>query len=104
MSKTIPPREPETDSAFPNPSLAPTGYQSIQSNAVQPGQRALQFLKKVPEVTVYFWIIKLLTTAMGEVTSDFLVNHLAPEIAVGLGFIGFVVALAAGLCTSIVSR
>lgn len=93
MSKTIPPHRTETDSTFPNPSLAPNSYQSTQSNAVQPGQRALQVLKKVPEVTVYFWIIKLLTTAMGEVTSDFLVNHLAPEIAVGLGFIGFVAAL-----------
>jgi uncharacterized membrane-anchored protein len=44
----------------------------------QPGgstqQRALGFLSKVPEIiTIYFWIAKLLTTAMGEATSDYLV-------------------------------
>ncbi len=27
---------------------------------------------KVPEITVYFWITKLLTTGMGEVFSDYL--------------------------------
>ena len=31
-------------------------------------------LRRVPEVTVLFWIIKVLTTAMGEATSDYLVN------------------------------
>ena len=50
-------------------------------------------LKKVPEVTVYFWIIKLLTTAMGETTSDFLVTHMSPYVAVMLGAVGFAVAL-----------
>ncbi len=50
-------------------------------------------MKKVPEVTVYFWIIKLLTTAMGETTSDFLVTHISPVLAVALGGIAFAVAL-----------
>jgi uncharacterized membrane-anchored protein len=48
---------------------------------------------KVPEVTAFFWIVKALTTAMGESTSDFLVHSLVPEIAVVLGGIAFVVAL-----------
>jgi len=48
---------------------------------------------KVPEVTAYFWIIKVLTTGMGETTSDFLVHRLIPEVAVVLGGIGLVVAL-----------
>ena len=48
---------------------------------------------RVPEITVYFWVIKALSTAMGEATSDFLVHRLNPELAVGLGFVGFVVAL-----------
>jgi uncharacterized membrane-anchored protein len=52
-----------------------------------------QALLKVPEVTIYFWIIKLLTTAMGESTSDYLVFHLNPYLAVILGFVGFVVSL-----------
>jgi uncharacterized membrane-anchored protein len=55
-----------------------------------PSRRAL----RVPEITVYFWIIKGLSTAMGEATSDYLVHALHPVPAVLLGFVGFVVALA----------
>ena len=47
----------------------------------------------MPEITVYFWVIKALSTAMGEATSDYLVHRLNPELAVALGFIGLVVAL-----------
>lgn len=50
-------------------------------------------LRKVPEITVWFWAIKALSTAMGEATSDYLVHAMAPEIAVVLGFIGFLAAL-----------
>ncbi|MCU1391762.1 MAG: hypothetical protein JWM34_190 [Ilumatobacteraceae bacterium] len=49
---------------------------------------------KVPEVTAYFWLVKALTTAMGEATSDDLVRVLHPVPAVLLGFAGFVGALA----------
>ena len=52
-----------------------------------------QTIKKVPEITIYFWAIKLLTTAMGEVTSDYLAHQLHPIVAVCLGGIGFVFAL-----------
>jgi uncharacterized membrane-anchored protein len=51
-------------------------------------------LRKVPEVLLIFWIIKLLTTAMGESTSDFLVHTVDPAIAVIIGFIGFIIAMA----------
>lgn len=50
-------------------------------------------LTKVPEVTVYFWIIKVLTTGMGETTSDFLVKSINPIIAVCVGAIGLAIAL-----------
>jgi uncharacterized membrane-anchored protein len=53
----------------------------------------LHALRKVPEMTAYFWIIKLLTTAMGETTSDYLAHQLDPKIAVVLGGIGFALAL-----------
>jgi len=56
-------------------------------------RRAGHALSKVPEVTAYFWIVKALTTAMGESTSDFLVHALVPEVAVVLGGIAFAVAL-----------
>lgn len=49
---------------------------------------------KVPEVTAAFWVAKVLTTGMGESTSDFLVHRMDPVIAVGLGAVGLVAALA----------
>lgn len=50
--------------------------------------------RKVPEVTAGFWIAKVLTTGMGEATSDTLVHQIDPVVAVGLGFVGLVIALA----------
>jgi uncharacterized membrane-anchored protein len=49
---------------------------------------------RVPEITVAFWVIKGLSTALGESTSDYLVHAMSPQLAVVLGFVGFVVALA----------
>ena len=51
-------------------------------------------LSKVPQVTALFWIIKVLTTGMGETLSDFLAHTLAPPVAVGIGAIGLAAALA----------
>lgn len=39
-------------------------------------------LLKVPKITSYFWVMKLLITAMGEATSDYLVSHTNPYLAV----------------------
>lgn len=50
-------------------------------------------MRKVPQVTILFWVIKLLTTAMGESTSDFMVYHFNPYAAVIMGFIVFVALL-----------
>lgn len=55
--------------------------------------------RKVPEVIALFWLIKLLTTALGESTSDFLVHKFDPVIAVGLGAIGFFTAIIIQLWT-----
>lgn len=60
---------------------------------VLPSRRITTALRKVPEVTATFWLIKLLTTAMGEVFSDFLVRQINPIIAVALVGIGFATAL-----------
>ncbi|MCU1374731.1 MAG: hypothetical protein JWO68_2017, partial [Actinomycetia bacterium] len=57
---------------------------------VDPGRRSAS---KVPEVTAAFWLTKVLTTAMGEVSSDYLVHVLTPFVAVGLGAAGLAVAL-----------
>ena len=55
---------------------------------------AAQAASKVPQITVFFWIIKILTTAQGEATSDYLVYKIDPFIAAGLAFVALVVALA----------
>jgi len=49
--------------------------------------------RKVPEVTLMFWIIKILTTGMGETTSDYFVRAIDPKVAVGLGGLGLLVSL-----------
>ena len=48
---------------------------------------------KVPAVKPYFWALKLLTTAMGEAVSDFLVNDWNKYGAVVLGFVLFAIAI-----------
>ena len=48
----------------------------------------------MPEVTALFWVIKVLTTGMGETTSDYLVHRIAPAAAVLIGAFAFSVALA----------
>lgn len=55
--------------------------------------RGARLLRKVPQVTIFFWVIKLLTTAMGESTSDYLVFSFNPYLAVIAGFIVFAAAL-----------
>jgi uncharacterized membrane-anchored protein len=49
---------------------------------------------KVPRIVALFWVTKALTTAFGESTSDWMVHHIAPVVAVLIGFVGFCAALA----------
>jgi uncharacterized membrane-anchored protein len=48
---------------------------------------------KVPAVKPYFWVVKLLTTAMGEAVSDYLVNDVNKYLAVVVGFVLFAIAI-----------
>jgi uncharacterized membrane-anchored protein len=50
-------------------------------------------LYKVPKITAFFWVIKILSTAMGEATSDALVEKLSPVVAVPLALIILFIAL-----------
>ena len=65
----------------------------------KPGLRFVQplaqgaLLRKVPQVTLIFWVIKILSTGMGETTSDFLVRAIDPIVAVLLGGVCFAAAL-----------
>lgn len=63
-----------------------------KSESVTP-QHAKRTFTKVPEITAYFWITKILTTGMGEVFSDYLVHNLNPLVAIALGGIGLIASL-----------
>jgi uncharacterized membrane-anchored protein len=56
-------------------------------------ERRSSRLLRVPEVGVLFWVVKSLSTALGEAASDYLVHAMDPVPAVLLGFAAFVVAL-----------
>jgi uncharacterized membrane-anchored protein len=56
------------------------------------GARRRPLFAKVPEITASFWLIKLLTTAMGEAASDYLLGAMRYAGLV-IGLVGFVVAL-----------
>jgi uncharacterized membrane-anchored protein len=49
--------------------------------------------RKVPQIGLLFWVIKILTTAMGEVTSDYLVRTFNPVIVVPLAALALAAAL-----------
>lgn len=71
----------------------PLGHVAVPAHA-----RSSAFTRRaalrVPEVAVLFWVVKALSTALGESTSDFLVHAVNPFLAVAFGFIVFLVALA----------
>jgi len=48
---------------------------------------------KVPEATALFWVIKVLTTGMGECISDDLMERLGTPVAVTLGGLALIAAL-----------
>jgi uncharacterized membrane-anchored protein len=50
---------------------------------------------KVPEITLGFWAIKVLTTGMGETASDYLARTIDPIVAVGLATVGLAILLVA---------
>lgn len=68
-----------------NPGIGPSVYDFRLVHAASPRRR------KVPDITLWFWLAKLLTTALGESVSDYSVHRLGAVEAV---FIGFVVFLA----------
>lgn len=65
----------------------------VDTQPTQPLRRVIYAAKKVPEVTALFWIIKVLTTGMGETTSDYLVHTIDPVIAVAIAGVCFFAAL-----------
>ena len=64
----------------------------MRGSAKASASRREPLAAKVPEITVLFWVVKILTTGMGEATSDFLANG-NPAVAGIVGFGGFCLAL-----------
>jgi uncharacterized membrane-anchored protein len=62
------------------------------ADRLQPA-RSTDLIVKVPAVTALFWVIKVLTTGMGETASDFLARTVDPPIAVAGAFAVLAVAL-----------
>jgi uncharacterized membrane-anchored protein len=64
----------------------------LNSSASTTTRRLEPLAAKVPEITALFWVLKILTTGMGEAMSDFLGNLFLPLAAV-VGIGGIVLAL-----------
>jgi uncharacterized membrane-anchored protein len=63
----------------------------VTAPRTQPGSRE-PIAAKVPEITALFWVIKILTTGMGEAASDYL-GELSLIVAGAVGVLGFAVAM-----------
>lgn len=70
----------------------------VDPNAESLAPPARQFLNKVPVVTATFWLIKILSTTIGETFADFL------AVQVGLGTAVTDVAMFAVLCVTLVAQ
>jgi Uncharacterized membrane-anchored protein conserved in bacteria len=88
MNKLMPQPRPDTDFGFTQPAFTPA-----HSEAAEQMHPVRQLIKRVPDITIYFWIVKLLTTAMGETTSDYLVHQFDPIIVVALAGISLLAML-----------
>lgn len=68
-----------------------------QVEATQSAGRGLvrQMLNKVPEITIFFWIIKVLCTTVGETAADFLNDH------IGLGLTGTSIVMSVALIAAL---
>src|SRR3954471_17752623 len=54
-----------------------------------------RMLNKVPELTIFFWVIKIMATTVGETAADFLNDH------VGLGLTGTTLVMSVGLAAAL---
>ena len=65
---------------------------TFDSVSVAPDRTPNRAFAKVPEITIVFWLLKLLSTGMGEAMSDFMGQHSVP-IAAAIGIFGLALAL-----------
>src|ERR1700694_5007763 len=60
-------------------------------------QRGFDMLNKVPEVTLVFWIVKIMSTTVGETGADYLAVHVGLGTAVTDGIMTALLAVALAL-------
>src|SRR3954469_17748799 len=77
--------------SHPSPGDPAATDRSCRSSTAQSGLRSAA--SKVPEITLGFWVAKLLTTGMGETTWDWSAIALGPVPGICLSGFGFVLAL-----------
>jgi uncharacterized membrane-anchored protein len=65
-----------------------------QDRALEPGR---QMLNKVPEVTLVFWVVKILSTTVGETAADFLAGNLGLGLSVTSLLMSALLLVALGL-------
>lgn len=61
--------------------------------AVRHGSRQRPANARVPDITPWFWVLKLLITCMGESISDYLAASINQYLAVFIGFVIWVIAM-----------
>ncbi len=72
----------------------------MSASRVEPpsGTRSRELLNKVPEVTVFFWVVKILCTTVGESLADYV------NATLGFGLTGTTVAFGAALVVALVAQ
>ncbi len=72
--------------------VVPSAIKSMQRDGgqmkTQSNKQILQMLNKVPEVTIYFWIIKIMATTVGETAAD----YLSVNLSLGLTITSYVMS------------
>src|SRR6478672_7948394 len=56
--------------------------------------RARQMLNKVPEVTAFFWLIKVMATTIGETAADYLNDNLGLGLTITTGVMSLLLVIA----------
>lgn len=92
MTAPEPTTEPTADTAT-EPTTGSTSRLASVTRITPPSRG----LARVPELTALFWVLKILTTGMGETASDYLAHTIGPVVAVCLSGVALVVALAGQL-------
>jgi uncharacterized membrane-anchored protein len=59
-------------------------FMNIKSN----NDQQVTMLNKVPEVTIFFWLVKMMSTTVGETAADFLTYNLHMGLAITTAITG----------------